>query len=207
MKLIRSGILLASAASVLALGACSPTKSADQASKRSGGGHGERNADQPANGRHDRQARRRHGPAGYAGSAKGHHRPAGAANGGRGGGGQEGTGQDPRGRGTVRRDQAIGSGQCLRRGLHQEQSGQRRHAEGRVRAHQGDDHRHGVQGAPHPGGEGIRSQGHHRQTEEGSGGLRRNWRWRSRRTLAPRPAVASWDGSIREEWFPNSAPP
>ena len=44
--------------------------------------------------------------------------------------------------------------------------------EGRVRAHQGDDHRHRIQGAPHPGGKGSRSQGHHRQAQEGPGRVR-----------------------------------
>ena len=81
---------------------------------------------------------------------------------------QEGPGQDPRDCGTDRCGEAVGSGQRLRQGLRQEQSGHRRHGEGRIRPHQGDGHRQPVQGAPHPGGQGSRSQGHHREAQEGS---------------------------------------
>ena len=79
---------------------------------------------------------------------------------------KKGLDKSPEVTGTARRDEAVGARQRLRQGLPEEQSGDRRHAEGRIRPHQGDGQRQPVQGAPHPGGQGVRSQGHRRAAEE-----------------------------------------
>ena len=207
MNLIKSGTILAAAASLLALGACNSAKNADPAAKGpaaatvNGTAISQRTVDAiakqaAASGRPDTPE-----------TQEGDHRPAGAANGGRGRGGQEGPRQDARGCRTARRDEAVRAGQRLRPGLHQEQSGDRRHGEGRIRPHQGDGQRQPVQGAPHPGREGIRSQGHHRAAQEGPGGL---FEARDGAIEGPGlqgPRAATSDGSIRAEWCRNSAPP
>ncbi len=135
-------------------------------------GHRERDADESEAGRVDRRARRQRRPCRYARSARHDPRSTDVAGRARRGGGQEGIGQKPGRRRTDRCDRAIRSRECVRRRFHQEQSGERRRREGRLRSDRQQHHGSRVQSSPHPGRRGVGSEGHHREAEQGFGCLR-----------------------------------